>query len=312
MPASEAPAPFPTASTTDFADRWPPMAVKELRQGLRSRGFLFPFLALHLLILAAVAIEFLLTRAGGTPTDWQRALSTAPGFSWIVVHVVVAGLMPLRLMDSLRSETDGGNTELLLLGGLSRWQIVRGKWLVQATLTLLTLVSLLPYMLVRYFFGGIELLPNLFTFFSVLAASLGMSGCVIGASGYSNLGFKFFLISAAGLILIINTCFIEAMINSAQGTAVAVDLFLFAYIYAYGLLLHLFYAIIGLQLGRAHLKLYLLPYEIPPTRNLVAMLLTAPFMLIAGAVATCGWGAIIVLVLLAYAVSNYDKPQTPP
>ncbi len=53
-----------------------------------------------------------------------------------------------------------------------------------------------------------------------------------------------------------------------------------------------------------------MPYEISPTKGMVAMLLTAPFMLIAGGVATCGWGSILVLMLLIYAVSVFDR--TPP
>jgi hypothetical protein len=37
------------------------------------------------------------------------------------------------------------------------------------------------------------------------------------------------------------------------------------------------------------------------------MHVTAPFMLLAGGIATCGWGAILVLILLLYAVSVFDK-----
>jgi hypothetical protein len=40
---------------------------------------------------------------------------------------------------------------------------------------------------------------------------------------------------------------------------------------------------------------------------MVTMLLTAPFMLIAGGIATCGYGAIIVLLLLVYSVSVFDR-----
>ena len=300
----------PAAALLDFADRWPAMVVKELRQGLRARGFVIPFLGLHALVLGAVAVEYLLTRTGAAASGWQWMAAGRPGLFWVAVYGVVAGVMPLRLMESLRGESDGRNAELLLLGGLTRWQIVRGKWLVQAVLTLLSLVSLLPYMLVRYFFGGVELVPNLFSFFSVTAAALGMSGCVVGASGYATLGMRFFIIAVAGLLLLITAGLTEGMIANAKGTARLTDLAWFAHNFSYAMLFHALYATIGLQLGRAHLKLFLTPYEISPAKGMAAMLLTAPFMLIAGAFATCGVGAFFVLILLVYAVSTFDK--TPP
>jgi hypothetical protein len=283
------------------------MVVKELRQGLRAQGFVFPFLLLQVLALGAVAMEFLLTRTGTPASGWQLVASGAPGLFWMAVYIVVAGVMPLRLMESLRGESDGGNAELLLLGGLTRWQIVRGKWLVQVVLCLLALLSLLPYMLVRYFFGGVELLQNLFSFGSVLAASLGMAGCVVGASGYAGLGLRCFVIAAAGVILLLDAVFTEVMIANARFSPRMLDLFKFGYGYCYAILLHLLYALIGLQMARGHLKLYVSLYEVSPTRGMMAMLLTAPFMLIAGALATCGWGGIVVLVLLIYAVSSFDR-----
>ena len=283
------------------------MVVKELRQGMRARGFVIPFLVLHAMVLGAVALEYLLTRSGTVTGAWQRAAAGEPGLFWLAVYLVVSGVMPLRLMESLRGESDGRNVELLLLGGLTRWQIVRGKWLVQAVLSLLALVSLLPYMLVRYFFGGVELAPNLFTFFSAMAASLSLSGCVLGASGYASLGMRFFIIAVGTLITGLTALSTEVIIANVRGVARFTDLAFFAYFYGYAILMHLLYALIGLQLGRAHLKLYLLPHQISPTRGMVAMLLTAPFMLIAGGIATCGWGAILVLLLLIYAVSAFDR-----
>ena len=307
-PALSAPSPAPPVrALPDFADRWPAMVVKELRQGLRAQGFVGPFLVLHLLALGAVALEFLLTRTATAGSGWSAAVADGSGLFWPVVYLMVALVMPLRLMDSLHAESDGRNAELLLLGGLTRWQIVRGKWTVQALLAGLALLSLLPYMLVRYFFGGVELVQNFFTLLSVFASSLGIAGCVIGASGYAGLGMRFFIIGTGVLILGLTVSITEGMINHARGAARTFDYLLFIYGYAYAMLLHVLYATIGMQLGRAHLKLFLMPYEISPTRGMVTMLLTAPFMLVAGGIATCGYGAIIVLLLLVYSVVVFDR-----
>ena len=307
MPAvAVAPTTVPAAALLDFTDRWPAMVVKELRQGLRARGFVVPFLFLHVLAPGTVAVEYLLMRSGSGGAGW-RAFAEGPGLFWVAVYSVVAGAMPLRLMESLRGESDGRNAELLLLGGLTRWQIVRGKWLVQAVLTLLSLASLLPYMLVRYFFGGVELVPSLFSFLSVLAAALGMSGCVTGASGYASLGMRFLVIGVSGLLLMGAAISTETLIFKARGVPRLKDLAFFAYGYSYALLFHALYALIGLQLARAHLKLFLIPHEISPTRGMMAMLITAPFMLVAGFFATCFVGSILVPMLLIYAVSVFDK-----
>lgn len=316
----KSPSPAP-ANLLDFTDRWSPMLVKELRQGLRARWFVVPFLLLHLCVLGAVAMEYLIlrdtaARGGGTGlADWA---GSKPGLFWVTVYIVVAGIMPMRCMESLREESTQGNAEMLLLGGLSRWQIVRGKWLVQGVLTLLSLLSLMPYMLVRYFFGGVELWQNFFTLLSVCAASLGVSGCVLGASGYAGLGMRFSIVIYSGFLLMMTCVYTESMIASAAGKARVVDLLGFAYLFSYAVLLHLLYGIMGLQLGRAHLKLYLLPFELSPTRSVTTLMFTMPFILIAGTFATCIGGSILVLILMVYVAAVYDRPvktaswQSPP
>ena len=295
-----------TAGLLDFTDRWPAMVIKELRQGLRARGFVVPFLGLQLLAVGAVAVEYLATRSGASSGVVWGGSGGGPGMFWMAVYLVVVGVMPLRLMESLQGEQDGKNAELLLLGGLTRWQIVRGKWLVQAVLTGLALVSLLPYGLVRYFFGGVELVPSLFSLGSVLAAALGMAGCVVGASGYPSLGMRFFIIGVAAFLLGMVAVFTEVMIANARGVARLQDLVTFAYGYLYAVLFHGLYAMIGLQLGRAHLKLFLHPHELTLTKSMVAMMLGAPFMLLAGGLATLVYGAILVPILFLYAVSRVD------
>lgn len=308
---SSAPSSIPDR-LSDFTDRWPPMLVKEMRQGLRAKWFVMPFLFLHLLAFGMVALEYLIvlhTGSGGAASLGLGWLAGGhPGLFWMMIYIVVAGIMPLRVMESLREEALRGNTELLLLGGMSRWQIVRGKWLVQGALTLLALLSLVPYMLVRYFLGGVELWQNLLTCLSVSAAAMGMAGTVLGVSGYPGLGIKFVLICYSGVCLLLATMATEGAINTAGGVVQGSQLLVCVYVFCYALVLHLLFAITGMQLGRAHLKIYLLPFEIPPTRTVVILTIFMPFILIAGAFATCGFGAILVLALMVYIMCVYDRP----
>ncbi len=276
------------------------MLVKELRQGMRAALFVTPFIGVQLLAALAVALEY--QAGGGGVASWF----------WMVAFGTVAGVMPFRGFAALREESDGGNSSLLMLGGLSRWQIVLGKWLVQVVLCGLTLVSLLPYMLVRYFIGGFELIPNVLMTFNVLLASAGVSACIIGASGYRPVPMRF-MAAAIG-------CFwVLASAGVIYGGILGMEfggMRLFGEVRVIiGALLALgiqaLYTVTGLQLGRAHLKLYLLPYEIAPTRSVVALMIFLPFILLAGGIGTLYYGAPLVLAVMIWAMIRYDRPWRP-
>jgi ABC-type transport system involved in multi-copper enzyme maturation permease subunit len=295
----------PSAAATahnlqDFPDWLPAMLVKELRQGMRAPLFLQPFAGVHAVAIITVAREYF----SGGPRDLVSPF-------WGLAFLVVAVIMPLRGFAALREECDGGNTSLLILGGLSRWQIVRGKWLVQIVLSGLTFVSLLPYLLVRYFLGGFEIIPNALVALNVMTASAGVSGCIIGASGYRSVSMRFV---AAGIgIFWVMAASIAAFVGaSSMGKLFSGgDWWVFWMIYGCALGWQFLYAVTGLQLGRAHLKLYLRPWEVPPTRAVVSLLFFLPFILLAGAIGLMFWGFPIVLGFVIFAVCRYDRQLTP-
>ncbi len=281
----------------DFPDRLPAMVVKELRQGLRSPMFVAPFAGVHVAAILAVGKEYL----DGDTRDFSSPF-------WIVAAAVVGFLMPLRGFTALREECVGGNSALLLLGGLSRWQIVRGKWLVQIMMCGLLLISLLPYMLVRYFLGGMEIIPNVLMAGNVFGMSAGISGCVIGASGYASPTLRFIVAGLGGFWIILAALFttrgIEGMERMAGG---AVESLIFGVSYVCALGIHLLFAVIGLQLGRAHLKVYLRPEQVPPTRGMVAVLIFLPGILFVLAVVSLGWGFPVVLAAAILIMCRRDR-----
>jgi hypothetical protein len=71
------------------------------------------------------------------------------------------------------------------------------------------------------------------------------------------------------------------------------------------------FGITGLQLGRAHLKLYLLPFEIAPTRSVVSLMVFMPFILLAGGIGTMFYGFPLVLLIVIVAMLRYDRPWRP-
>lgn len=143
------------------------MLVKELRQGLRTRAFVgalvgFQFVMVLMLIGAFVAEM-------GMP---GAALGTVNGFFWGVLGGTFVVLTPLRGLAGLRGEITGRNIDLLLLTRLSAWRVVLGKWTSLMAQAALLAMALLPYGVVRHFFGSVDL-PN----------DLLVAACLYGACG---------------------------------------------------------------------------------------------------------------------------------
>jgi hypothetical protein len=285
----------------DFPDWLPAMLVKELRQGMRATMFITPFMAVQFLAALAVAFEYRQGGAGGVASPF-----------WFVAFGVVGLVMPFRGFSALREESDGGNSSLLMLGGLSRWQIVLGKWLVQQVLSGLTLLSLLPYLLVRYFIGGFELIPNALMTVNVMMAGAGVSACIIGASGYRAMPMRFIVAAIGCFWVLAATAMLYGGIVALEFGEMRIFREIRVWIGAFiALGTQILYTVTGLQLGRAHLKLYLLPYEIAPTRSVVALMIFLPFIVLAGGIGTIFYGTPLVMIIIIWAMIRYDHPWKP-
>jgi len=146
----------------DFPERMDPMTVKEFRQGPRARQFVLPFVALQVVMFGVALLEWV-DLSDGT-ANWglfgEGGRRYAPAF-WSGVALMLLAVIPFSRFFDLQQEFAGRNAELLMLSGVSRWRIVRGKWMVSMLMSLLVLVSVLPYLMLRYFYGGLEWGPNL-------------------------------------------------------------------------------------------------------------------------------------------------------
>ena len=299
----------PSTVLTDFSDRWSPVLVKELRQGLRSPMFVMPFLLVHRCVLVALAAEMSAAgeaAGGGSRSGLGLVIQLGGSPFWVVTAVVTAVVMPLRSFGSLFEEVRAGQSELLLLGGLSRWQVVGGKWCVQMLFCGLVLLSLTPYLIVRYFLGGFDVWGNVMTMLNVIGAASAISGGVIGASGYRSVTMRLVAVAVCGFWVLGVGTFNQAIIKEvATGGGMVL------YGVVSGLSFFVLYTATGLQLGRSHLKLSLLPYEMSPRGNMMALLCFLPMMVIAGVVVTCGFGALPVILILAVAMFRHDAPWRP-
>ncbi len=292
---------------SDYPSRLDPFLVKELRLALRHRWFLGSFLFVHVIMLLAVSAEWLCLRkadASGSsgPLDGFTILGRN-GF-WIAAHLIMGLVLPLRGFDALQEELRGRNAELLLVAGMSRWRIMRGKWISQMALSMLVLGNFLPYLVVRYFFGGFNFSSNLVHLFGVVTGSVAMNGLVLGISGYASYLTRFVLLAVAFGNVFVAAGTVSAVANYTDiyGPALLRTVIILLCCIAYAVLL----CLVGLQLGRAHLKQCLLPWELLPTRNMVVLLVLLPFILTAGTVMTLGWGGVLVLGVMIFVVVRLD------
>ncbi len=301
--------PAESRQLTDFPDRYDAMLVKELRQGLRARWFVVPFILVHLVALGSVWLEYHLTQSGtalfGDSDSGHRVF-------WGITFVAVAGVIPLRSLNSLTGEMQEGNAQLIMLAGLTRWRIVLGHWLTQMALCGLTLVSLLPYGIVRYFFGGVEATANLAALGLVICCSSAVSGILLGASGYSGWGMRiftsalaFFFVTVPGFSLVMASSKGFSFLNGAGGVGslMKVGIVLFTIETA------AFFTVGGLQLARARLRCFIRPWEFPPSRPVVVLLSLYYLYAGIGVGATCGFGLPFAPLLMIWWVWSIDSPR---
>lgn len=161
----------------DFKDWVSPIIVKELRQGMRTRLFTTSFIVLQGFMVLFVMIGF--AEGGG-----QNSGSSA--FFWFLISITLLLVMPLRGFGALSSEIRLNTMDLIALTRMSSWRITAGKWAALVSQTALLTVGVLPYVVLRYFFGGINPISELFFLAMVLILSCVLSAAMVGLSAFPN------------------------------------------------------------------------------------------------------------------------------
>ena len=181
-PSLSAAARAPGATEGDFAGWLPPMLVKELRQGLRTRGFVGTLIAFQLvmLVLTLIALNELNDDNYGSR---MQATGILNGFFWSVLIVLLLLSTPMRALSGLQLEVDMRTIDLLMLTRLNAWRVVLGKWLSLIAQATLLLVAMLPYLVIRYFTANADLVRDVGLCLVLLTASAGMTAGALWASG---------------------------------------------------------------------------------------------------------------------------------
>jgi hypothetical protein len=160
---------FAQGKTAD--DLLSPILVKELRQGMRARVFVISFLLLQVflvvLVLGNVAAQ-----------DDRSTLDVQDHFFWVIVGFALLVLMPLRGLVTVSQEIKNRTMETIMLTRLTAWRVVFGKWSALFAQSLLIVSAVLPYVVLRYFVGGDDVVSD----FEWILLMLWLSGILIAAS----------------------------------------------------------------------------------------------------------------------------------
>jgi hypothetical protein len=171
----------------DFSDRFSPIVVKELRQGLRTRFFTSALILFHTLI-----ILLLVTVTVGAPVEMVN------GIFWGIAGFMLLAVMPLRGFAALHTEATDGTLDMLTLTSIASFRILYGKWVALYSQALLVAGSILPYMVARYFFGGVEILREVVALVILALGSGVITAALLSFSSQGPLLLRVFLALCVG------------------------------------------------------------------------------------------------------------------
>jgi hypothetical protein len=292
------------------------MTVKELRQSLRRTSFVYPFICIHIFATIAIYAEFQLNMdtGGGTAGVFIWDPDHTGPFWWVAMSVCGI-LMPLAGFFLMPQEVEEGNHELLLLTTLSRWQIVSGKFLMLWGLSVLTFTSLLPYVIIRYFIGGIEWFHELADAGTVICVAAVVSAGAIAASGFPHLASKlgvFVLFVGWSALVGGGAGMIGGGMTLNMGAGSKWGWLGTIFYHFSALSIVACYCMIGLLVARSRLRLATLTFELKPSSVLLIIVGLAPFIIGMVAAFTCGFGSVVGVYLLTYLAWNSDvTPKAP-
>ena len=184
--------PFSNGKSLD--DWLSPILVKELRQGMRARVFIISFLLLQVFLVVLVLGNVAAKDDMGT-LDFQNH------FFWIIIGFALLILMPMRGLVAVSLEIKNRTMETIMLTRLTAWRVVFGKWSALFAQSLLLVSAVLPYIVLRYFIGGDDVVSD----FEWILFMLWLSGILIAASiavsAFGNPVVR--IVSLVGIIVII-------------------------------------------------------------------------------------------------------------
>ncbi len=170
----------------DFFDGISPMLVKELRQGMRSKALIISlFLLQGLLIFNAIV--------GLVSTSDGDLSGTTAGF-WTILGLPLLMILPLSALGGIGNEIKANTLDLVFLTRLTATRIVLGKWIAVVVQSVLLALTVLPFIALRYYLGGINVTADLSAAGLMLVGSALLSAFTVALSSYPAKIVRFFII----------------------------------------------------------------------------------------------------------------------
>lgn len=286
----------------DLPERFGPMTIKELRQSLRRASFVYPFLAIHLMAVVAISIEFK-TGSQSSSTQYAGMLNISmlweAGPFWMLVGAICLLIMPLTGVMLMSQELEEGNHELLQLTRLNRWGIVLGKFFTLWGLCVLTFLSLFPYVVVRYMTGGVEWWHEFACAGTIIGGSAMMTAAALGAAAYKRTPARIGIL----LLSLASTFAVSAIVLSGSGMASNGCGF---HYYLTALCTVAYGVAQGLTLARSRLRLTVHAYEVKPSGLVLGWVACVPFLIGLITAISLGWGGFVALALATFVVIRID------
>jgi hypothetical protein len=184
----------------EASDWLSPIIIKELRQGMRGRVFLGSFLLIQVAMMFCASGA--LVAASVTANNQFNFFS---GLFWFITSIPLLVILPWMGLGVLGNEIKGNSLELVYLTRLTPWRIVTGKWAALFAQSLLFVFSVLPYLVLRYFLGGVDLVHELAILGLLLVFCGVFTAITVGFSAHHTWmvrgGLVFFLLFGLGALL---------------------------------------------------------------------------------------------------------------
>lgn len=161
----------------DFADWLSPILVKELRQGLKTKMFITTFILIQVVMILITGLQLLEVSHGGSGSGKGFSAFFA-AFLWIPLLI----LMPARGLTAVSEELKVNTLDLVQLTHLTAFRIVLGKWVALVAQTILVVTAILPYAVLRYFFGEVDIIADLAIIGSLLLSSMVLTAGALALS----------------------------------------------------------------------------------------------------------------------------------
>jgi len=192
-------------------DRFNPILVKEVRQVLRGKNFVWSFVAMVVIAAGIGAVFVINDNASPSP---QLGLAFL-GWMLGVLSLGLLVMVPLQTFQSLGSEWEGDNMEQIALSGLTPRGITAGKWWAGVLQSLLLVAAFAPFVALGFLMRGVDLAATAFVVAMIFTFSVWGSSVALALSSLSKRRVArglFFALLGVGLFM----AFVGSMATTIQ------------------------------------------------------------------------------------------------